>query len=73
MSTCDRLDLQTQGSPPISMPKNLPDHWSASTERTVRIGNVEHRTPSSIGIDSILYMSGVMVIVAVNRRRWVWP
>ena len=25
MSTCDRLDLQTQGSQPI-MPKNLPDH-----------------------------------------------
>ena len=26
MSTCNRLDLQTLGSPPI-MPKNLPDHW----------------------------------------------
>jgi hypothetical protein len=25
MSTCNRLDLQTLGSPPI-MPKNLPDH-----------------------------------------------
>ena len=26
MSTCNRLDLQTLGSPPI-IPKNLPDHW----------------------------------------------
>ena len=26
MSTCSRLDLQTQGSQPV-MPKNLPDHW----------------------------------------------
>jgi hypothetical protein len=25
MPTCNRLDLQTLGSPPI-MPKNLPDH-----------------------------------------------
>ena len=24
MSTCDQLDLQTLGSQPISMPKNLP-------------------------------------------------
>ena len=27
MSTCNRLDLQTLGSQPIIMPKNLPDHW----------------------------------------------
>jgi hypothetical protein len=27
MSTCNWLDLQTLGSQPISMPKNLPDHW----------------------------------------------
>jgi hypothetical protein len=27
MSTCDRLDLQTLGSQPISMPKTLPTHW----------------------------------------------
>ena len=27
MSTCNRLDLQTLGSPPI-VPKNLPDHCS---------------------------------------------
>ena len=26
MSACNRLDLQTLGSQPISMPKNLPDH-----------------------------------------------
>jgi hypothetical protein len=26
MSTCNRLDLQTLGSPPIML-KNLPDHW----------------------------------------------
>ena len=26
MSTCNRLDLQTLGSQPIIMPKNLPDH-----------------------------------------------
>ena len=26
MSTCNRLDLQTLGSPPVIMPKYLPDH-----------------------------------------------
>ena len=26
MSTCNRLDLQTLGSQPVIMPKNLPDH-----------------------------------------------
>ena len=26
MSTCNQLDLQTLGSQPFSMPKNLPDH-----------------------------------------------
>ena len=26
MSTCNLLDLQTRGSQPISMPKNLPNH-----------------------------------------------
>ena len=26
MSTCHRLDLQTLGSQPVIMPKNLPDH-----------------------------------------------
>jgi hypothetical protein len=26
MSTCNRLDLQTLGSQPMIMPKNLPDH-----------------------------------------------
>ena len=26
VSTCNRLDLQTQGSQPV-MPENLPDHW----------------------------------------------
>ena len=26
-STCNRSDLQTLGSQPISMPKTLPDHW----------------------------------------------
>ena len=32
MPTCNRLDLQTLGSPPI-VPKNLPDHWlTPSTE-----------------------------------------
>ena len=28
MSTCNRLDLQTLGSQPVVMPKNLPNHWS---------------------------------------------
>ena len=28
MSTCNRLDMQTLGSRPVIMPKNLPDHWS---------------------------------------------
>ena len=27
MSTCNQLDLQTLGSQPMVMPKNLPDHW----------------------------------------------
>ena len=27
MWTCNRLNLQTQGSQPI-MPENLPDHWA---------------------------------------------
>jgi hypothetical protein len=27
MSTCNRLDLQTLGSQPMIMPKNLPDQW----------------------------------------------
>ena len=26
MSNCNRLDLQTRGSQPVVMPKNLPDH-----------------------------------------------
>ena len=26
MSTCNRLNLQTPGSPPVIMPKNLPSH-----------------------------------------------
>ena len=30
MSTCTWLDLQTLGSQPIVMPKNLPDHWLQS-------------------------------------------
>ena len=28
MSTCNRLDLQTLGSQPVMMSKNLPEHWS---------------------------------------------
>ena len=28
MSTCNRLELQTLGSQPVTTPKNLPDHWS---------------------------------------------
>jgi hypothetical protein len=31
MSTCNRLDLQTLRSQFI-MPKNLPDHWTSSTQ-----------------------------------------
>jgi hypothetical protein len=31
MSTCNRLDLPPLGSQPISMPKNLPDHWCELT------------------------------------------
>ena len=27
MLTCNRLDLETLGSQPIIMPKNLPEHW----------------------------------------------
>ena len=28
LSTCNRLDLQTLGSRPVMMPKNLPDRWN---------------------------------------------
>ena len=28
MSTCNQLHLQTLGSQPMIMPKNLPDHWT---------------------------------------------
>ena len=31
LSTCNRLDLQTLGSQPVMMPKNLPDHWLTSS------------------------------------------
>ena len=27
MLTCNQLDLQTPGSQPVIMPKNIPDHW----------------------------------------------
>ena len=27
MSTCNRLDLQTLGSQPVNMPKNILDRW----------------------------------------------
>ena len=27
MSTCNQLDLQTLGSQPMIVPKNLPDYW----------------------------------------------
>ena len=30
MSTCNWLDLQTLGSQPVIMPKNLPNHWVAT-------------------------------------------
>ena len=31
MSICNRLDLQTQGSQPVMMPKSLPDRCSKLT------------------------------------------
>ena len=48
MSTCNRLDLQTLGSPPI-VPKNLPDHsWGGKTSgRAI----VQHNTKSGYNQD----------------------
>ena len=37
MSTCNRLDLETLGSQPMTMPKNLPDHWRG----TIRARTIE--------------------------------
>jgi hypothetical protein len=37
MLTCNRLDLQTLGSKPIS-PKNLPDHWLAVAPLNTNVG-----------------------------------
>ena len=44
MSTCNRLDLQTLGSQPVIMPKNLPDHCDECIQievvaPTLRIAN----------------------------------
>ena len=37
MSTCNRLDLQTLGSQPVIMPKNLPNHcWWENRERLLQ-------------------------------------
>ena len=35
MLTCNQLDLQTLGSQPISMPKNLPDHCSRGMQKLI--------------------------------------
>ena len=37
MSTCNRLDLETLGSQPMTMPKNLTDHWRG----TIRARTIE--------------------------------
>ena len=45
MSTCNRLDLQTQGSQPTMMPKNLPDHQSYNTSVRGRFQGVISQCP----------------------------
>ena len=39
MSTCNRLDLQTLGSRPVIVPKNLPDHCSQAKHNNIQIYN----------------------------------
>ena len=48
MSTCNRLDLQTLGSPPI-VPKNLPSHCSVLNSGTasLRLGGTHNLSSSS--------------------------
>ena len=41
MSTCNQLDLQTLGSQPVVMPKNLRDCW------LINISRVLHKDLSS--------------------------
>ena len=38
MSTYNRLDLQTLGCQPISMPKNLSDHWDGASKEFCMLG-----------------------------------
>ena len=36
MWTCNRLDLQTLGSRPVIMPKNLQDHWPYPSSKHIK-------------------------------------
>ena len=40
MSTCNRLHLQTLGSQPVIMPKNVPDHWIEVRHKVKVYGNL---------------------------------
>lgn len=37
ISNCNQLDLQSLGSQPTSMPRNLPDHWVCLSFRSVAV------------------------------------
>ena len=41
---CNRLHLQTLGSQPMVMPKNLPDHWSPTRSEGRR--QLDHSSPA---------------------------
>ena len=45
MSTCNRLDLQTLGSQPKIMLKNLPDHWLGLGTRRILTNYAQKNLP----------------------------
>ena len=60
MSTCNRLDLQTLGSQPVNMPKNLPDHWPVlscgdGTSKSMHLQRIKHILDWSVLAGSTLH------------------
>ena len=54
MSTCNRLDLQTLGSQPIT-PKNLPDHSDIESVKILVILNPTGYKLTSSGFDAFIH------------------
>ena len=54
MSTCNRWDLQTLGSQPISMPKNLPDHCMVSNTNHQDIHHWCHLTTLGVQVHLLI-------------------